>query len=423
MNAPGNISVQRSSLRRGACPGLSAPMQTGDGLLARLTPAGSTIALDAFAGLCAAARTHGNGIIEITSRGSIQIRGLSAASAPLFAADVASLGIEASDGIAVIAGPLSGLGDHERLDAHALAAEIRTALAATSLAAHLSAKVSVVIDGGGTLHLDALTADIRLRAVGPAHVHIALAGDAEAATPLGVVALEHAADCVVRLFETLAVTAPGSRMRDAIKSDGVEAFESAIADLVVDFPEPARRRPADPIGIRRLSPVSYAWGVGLPFGHSDSETLLSLLAAAREAGASGLRTAPGRALLLVGLAAAAVHQLRGKCAKLGFIVDAADPRRRVVACAGAPICGSGEIAARALAPALSDAARALPAGDIIHVSGCAKGCAHPSPSAVAVLGRDKCCDVFVDGVRSCSMAPGALPERIARIVRARGASR
>ena len=67
--------------RRGACPGLSAPMATGDGLLVRLLPIG-TIALDAFAALCVAARQHGNGIIEVTSRGSIQIRGLSAASAP-----------------------------------------------------------------------------------------------------------------------------------------------------------------------------------------------------------------------------------------------------------------------------------------------------------------------------------------------------
>ena len=106
MNAP-----MDRSMRRGACPGLSAPMATGDGLLARLTPAGSTIALDAFAGLCAAARTHGNGIVEITSRGSIQVRGLSAASAPLFAADVASLGIEASDGIPVVTDPLAGLTD------------------------------------------------------------------------------------------------------------------------------------------------------------------------------------------------------------------------------------------------------------------------------------------------------------------------
>src|SRR4029077_2517292 len=90
------------------CPGLSAPMATGDGLLARLTPAGS-IALSAFAGLCAAARRHGNGIIEITSRGSIQFRGLSEASARAFATEVGRLGIPASDGIAVIADPLSGL--------------------------------------------------------------------------------------------------------------------------------------------------------------------------------------------------------------------------------------------------------------------------------------------------------------------------
>ena len=160
MNAP-----MDRSMRRGACPGLSAPMATGDGLLARLTPAGSTIALDAFAGLCGAARTHGNGIVEITSRGSIQIRGLSAASAPLFAAEVASLGIEASDGIPVVTDPLAGLTDADIFDAHALAAALRKALAAAPFASRLSAKVSVAIDGGAALHLDALAADIRLRPI------------------------------------------------------------------------------------------------------------------------------------------------------------------------------------------------------------------------------------------------------------------
>src|SRR5204862_884512 len=137
MNAP-----MDRSMRRGACPGLSTPMATGDGLLARLTPAGSMIALDAFAGLCGVAQTHGNGIIEITSRGSIQIRGLSAASAPLFAAEVASLGIEASDGIPVVTDPLAGLTDADIFDAHALAATLRKALAAAPFAFRLSAKVS-----------------------------------------------------------------------------------------------------------------------------------------------------------------------------------------------------------------------------------------------------------------------------------------
>src|SRR5690349_3088820 len=100
-------------IRRGACPRLTAPMATGDGLLARLVPSGQTIGLDAFAALCAAALRHGNGIIEVTSRGSIQVRGLSAASAPGFAADVLPLDIDCGDAIPVLTHPLSGLDPHE----------------------------------------------------------------------------------------------------------------------------------------------------------------------------------------------------------------------------------------------------------------------------------------------------------------------
>ena len=61
--------------RRGACPGLSAPMPTGDGLLVRLMPTDSVVVADLLA-LCAAARRDGNGTIEITARGSLQVRGL-----------------------------------------------------------------------------------------------------------------------------------------------------------------------------------------------------------------------------------------------------------------------------------------------------------------------------------------------------------
>ncbi len=86
---------------RGACPGLSAPMQTGDGLLARLVPAGP-IPLEAFVGLCDAARMHGNGIMEISARGSLQVRGLNAVSAPLFAAAVMALPIELCETVPVL---------------------------------------------------------------------------------------------------------------------------------------------------------------------------------------------------------------------------------------------------------------------------------------------------------------------------------
>src|ERR1700732_129561 len=92
-----------ASPRRGACPGLSAPMPTGDGLLVRLMPA-EPIPLDAFVGFCEAARQYGNGTIEISARGSLQVRGLTPRTAPLFASVVAELGIVTHEGVPVIAG-------------------------------------------------------------------------------------------------------------------------------------------------------------------------------------------------------------------------------------------------------------------------------------------------------------------------------
>ena len=46
----------------------------------------SSMSLAAFAGLCAAARKHGNGTMEISARGNLQVRGLTPRSAPLFCA-------------------------------------------------------------------------------------------------------------------------------------------------------------------------------------------------------------------------------------------------------------------------------------------------------------------------------------------------
>jgi precorrin-3B synthase len=398
-------------------------MATGDGLLARLTPSGATIELNAFAGLCAAARNHGNGIVEITSRGSIQFRGLTAASAPEFAAAVAALGIAASDGIPVLVDPLSGLDPGVAYDAGALAADLRDQLAPAPFASRLAAKVSVIVDGGGALHLDGLVGDVRLRAVtGPSGpvCHVALAGDAATAIALGAVAPGLAVECVLRLLEALAQSAPRARMRDAIRGDGLHAVKSAVAGLIVDAPIPAARPAAQPIGLHGLRSGRVALGVGLPFGHSDSETLQHLLDSARNAGAGGLRPAPGRALLALGLPADKAQGFAAEAASLGFLVDADDPRRRVVACAGAPICASGEIPARAMAPAIARALSAAPrAADFVHVSGCAKCCAHPAPAPVAIFGREGACDLFLDGALSCSVPVADAPERIGQIMRSR----
>ena len=141
---------------RGACPRLAAPMETGDGLLARLVPAGP-MHLRALAGLCTAAQTYGNGTMEISARGNLQIRGLTPDTAPLLADRVVALGIDSSDGTPVLADPLPG-DPSALIDANALAIKLRKALAGSRLV--LAPKVSVIVDGGGRLHLDGLAAEI-----------------------------------------------------------------------------------------------------------------------------------------------------------------------------------------------------------------------------------------------------------------------
>jgi precorrin-3B synthase len=409
MNAP---------TRRGACPRLSAPMATGDGLLARLVPFGRTIGLDAFAALCAAARQHGNGIIEVTSRGSIQVRGLSPASAPSFASDVVAFDIDCGDAIPVLTHPLSGLDPHETVDVGALADDVRRGLAEAPFAGRLSAKISVVVDGGGTLHLDNVSADVRLRAERQSDsvwFDVALGGDAESAKELGAVLADDAAQCVIGLLGTLAAQAPQARIKNV---RDLSLFKPAA---LRDAKPPEARPPAEPIGAHRLRDDSMAIGLGLPFGHTDAYTLIDLIELARRAGATGLRTAPGRTLLLVSLPPDTVADVTARAATLGFIADPHDARRRVIACAGAPVCASGQIPSRALAPAIAQALQSLPAiAKPIHVSGCAKGCAHPSPTPVAIFGRDGLCDIEVDGRLARSVTAEDLPVQLAQVLQSRG---
>jgi precorrin-3B synthase len=387
--------------RRGACPGLSAPMPTGDGLLVRLLPIG-TIALDTFADLCATARQLGNGIIEVTSRGSIQIRGLSAATAPRFAAAIAALGIAAEDGIPVLTNPLAGLDAEDIIDAGALAADLRLALARSLLARRLSTKVSVAIDGGGALDLDGIAADVRLRAEavdGVAALCVSVGGDGRSATHLGCVASRDGVEVATRLLEVLAQRGRVARMRDVTAADGIAVLRSAVADLIIhDGAARSENRFSDAIDLHPLRDGTFAYGVGLAFGHADATSLQRLTETAEVAGARGMRAAPGRVLMVVGLTQQTASSFALAAEALDFIVRAGDPRRHVVACAGAPICASADIAARAIAPQIAAAAAPHLDGSFkIHISGCTKGCAHPAPAALTIVGTSSGCALIANG--------------------------
>ena len=398
--------------RRGACHGLSAPMPTGDGLLVRLMPA-EPIPLEKFIAICAAARQYGNGTVEVTARGSLQVRGLTPSSAPQFASAVAALDISAIEGVPVIADPLPD-DAAAVIDAANLAAAVRRAIADARLA--LAAKVSVVIDSGSHLHLDALAADVRLRASGQ-RLHVALGGDAASATPLGSITPDTAAAAVIRLLGVIAQHGPTARAVDVLGEDGIAAFRSAVDSYISAAPDLRPRPPAAAIGRHPRRNGSVALGVALAFGHAHADALCGLARIAATLGVRSIRPAPGRALLLIGAAPDDATALATAADDLGFVVRADDPRRSIVACPGKPACAFGLIAARALAAEVAPHLRAR--SGTIHISGCAKGCAHPAAAALTVVGTERGCGIVHDGsaraVPHRHVAPADVVAEIVRI--------
>jgi precorrin-3B synthase len=414
--------------RRGACPGLSVPMATGDGLLVRFSPIG-TLSLDAFGALCKAAERYGNGIIEVTARGNIQVRGLRGQSAPAFADAIAALDIAAEDGVPIFCSPLTGLDPEELIDTSTIAADIRNALARSPLASRLNPKVSIALDGGGAYRLD-VASDIQLHALiveDGSSFAIEVAG-----RELGLIATRDAVAAVSHLLDVIARYGREARARDIVSERGVEAFRTAISGfLTLVSPRESgelslnsllREDEQSLIGAFRLRDGSFAYGIALSFGHSDAVSLRRLIDAAEAAGAHGFRTAPDRTLLAIGLQPASSVSFAAGAKDLGFVVDARDPRRHVVACAGAPICGSGHIAARAMAPAIAAAATPHLEGAFkIHVSGCAKGCAHPAPAALTIVGTEAGCAVVGNGSARdtpfMTIATNELTGKIAELIR------
>jgi precorrin-3B synthase len=394
-------------------------MQTGDGLLVRILPTGP-MPLRAFAGLCAAARAQGNGTMEISARGSVQIRGLTPVTAPLFATAVTALRLDIGDGVPVLADPLPG-DPIALIDANVLAAELRDAIASAALA--LAPKVSVVVDGGGKLHLDALNADIRVRALATADgklLHLAVAGDGATASPLGAVAPEQAPAAVLRLLAVIAAHGAQARAADVLRRRGIAAFQEAFGTPIAPEPTLPPRLPAEMVATHALEDDLYALGVGLTFGHADAETLRALADTARAHGGLWARPAPDRSLLLGPFKRTTIKTMRDEAIRLGFTVDPSDARRRIVACPGAPSCASGLIAARTIAAEIAKSLELPGHGVAIHVSGCAKGCAHPAATRFTIVGTARGCGVVRDGTAhatpSSYAVPASLAEEIDRII-------
>jgi len=124
-----------------------------------------------------------------------------------------------------------------------------------------------------------------------------------------------------------------------------------------------------------------------------------LIEQAVEAGAIEFRLMPWRAILVPCSSQEAAEQLAQSLPQDAFILDPTDPRRRVAACVGAPACQRATANTRADANQL---AALVPETTFLHLSGCAKGCAHPRPAPVTLVGNNGRYDLIRDGAPSDS---------------------
>ena len=119
---------------KGWCPTLLSPMESGDGWLARVKPSAGKLSAAAARLIADAARRHGNGHIDLTSRANLQIRGLTPRSAEQFAETIIGAGLASANPSVeavrnVMASPLGPDDPTASFDSHALARDIEAMLA------------------------------------------------------------------------------------------------------------------------------------------------------------------------------------------------------------------------------------------------------------------------------------------------------
>lgn len=348
------LATAPSPQTKGWCPGALRPMLSGDGLVVRVRPHGGWLTAAQAAGIAALARQYGSGLLDLTSRANLQLRGVR----PESHADVlqglhilglldSSADFEARRNILV--SPFWQPDDGTQHIATALA----LALTAPDAPA-LPGKFGFAVDCGAQAVLRASSADIRIER-GPGGYTVRADGYATGAC----VSAEETVPTAIALAYWFLAQGGGiaglTRMAALAPQHALpQGFQTAT-----DF------SPSGPLP--QPEATAAGWLVGVEFGQLQADTLTALSTL------GALRLTPWRMLLVEGLQHAPEIP--------GLVTQAFDARLRVVACTGAPGCLQAAAATRALARAL---APSIPAGQLLHVSGCSKGCAHPRATLTLV---------------------------------------
>ncbi|WP_369204866.1 precorrin-3B synthase [Streptomyces sp. PU-14G] len=461
--------------RGDACPGALRLHHADDGALARVRVPGGVLDSAQAEALAEAALRLGDGDLHLTSRGNLQLRGLSAQSA-----DELGRLLEAARLLPsvthervrnIVASPLSGLDGAGGRDVRSWLVELDRLLCASEEASELSGRFLFALDDGRG-DVSALGADVTLLALRDGDALLRVGGhEGERGggaadvlrvpgehAPLAALAAAEAFCAVVRehgerawRIGDLPPEGRGLVVRRAAERAGPAARTVPLP------PSPAQGAAAPPPegpapGLVRAGGGSGAAGdrgvalsVLAPLGRLDGDQWRLLARTARHKGAGELRVTPWRGIVVPGVADEAAEGALAALGAAGLVTDPASPWRGVGACTGRPGCGKALAdvrtdAASCLSKATahttptaarpSDASRRDRQGLPVYWSGCARRCGRPRGDHVDVVAEAGGYRVTTVSAHGTQPAPSPLvpygdygdahPELAATVAAARG---
>jgi precorrin-3B synthase len=359
--------------RDDACPGALRLHAADDGALARVRLPGGLLTAAQAEALAGLAKELGDGHLDLTSRGNVQLRGLPSDAGGELAAGLGAAGLLPSirhERVRnIVSSPLAGLDGRGHADVQGWTRELDSLLCTSDITPELSGRFLFVLDDGRG-DVAALGGDVTLiaRPRGQAVLHV---GPVAAGSGIVVPAADGPRWMLRAAEEFLAVVRDGGqrawRVRE-VDPDGslvrARLAATASADAVGFGPPPEFG------AVRGADGAVVGLSLGLRFGRASVAQWRRLVAAS----AGELRLTPWRGVVLPGASADAVAALT----EAGFVTDPGSPWHGASACTGLPGCAKSladvrRDAADALAAQPALAARRLP----VHWSGCARRCGHP----------------------------------------------
>ena len=416
----------RRDLKKGWCPGALRPMMARDGLLVRLRITGGIISSRLARKVAELATAHGNGLLDLSGRANLQMRGVREEALPSLLDGLRTVDVVDDDprGEAVrnvLANPLAGLGCGP--DIRPLTAALEARLSADAELYGLPTKFGFLLDDGNLPTLAEVPADVRFDWVESKQAFaVRLGGPRAAAAFAGWCEADALVPRAIALARTVVRLQSGTerprRMRallDHLDHPSQCALFGLATDTHLDDLRPSR----SVVGLQEFGGVGTL-GLAAPFGRLDAAMLDRAAQIADDGGTTAVRLTPWRTIL-VPLAHATPcrrENLVRRGAAAGFIVDARDPRLQVAACVGAAGCDRGTTPTHQDAAALADLAPIGEAshGPTLHVSGCEKGCARPSRSAITLVGSAGRYDLVRDGRAGDRASASALDLEAVRAV-------